>query len=120
MATVTLNPKIATIHGKRNKDDKEIFRTRNGKVHSYILKNPYHGPLAESRKAAISLFTQATHLCSQEMANPERLAYWKAEYERYLRRLNRRFFAPKDEKRYGTLRGFILAKISAQLKEQKS
>lgn len=120
MASVKFITQIASSSGKLNKDDDEIFRTRHGKTHAYILKNPYKGPLAESRKAAINLFAEATRLCSQEMANPERLAYWKSEYERYQRRQNRRFFAPKDEKQYGTLRGYILAQLSAQLKAQKA
>jgi hypothetical protein len=120
MARIKPISQIDSMSGKINRDDDLIYRTRNGQTHSYKLKNPYSGPLAESRKKAINLFAEASHRCTEEMNNPERLAFWKAEYERYLRRLNRRFFAPKDEKKYDTLRGFILASLHAQLKEQNA
>ena len=120
MASIKPASQLSAISGKINKHDEVVYRTRHGKTHSYKLENPYHGPLSETRQAAVNLFSEATRLCSQEMANPERLAFWKSEYERYQRRVNRRFFAPKDEKHYGTLRGYILAQLSAQLKAKKS
>ena len=119
MASIKPISQLSTISGKINKEDDVVYRTRNGKTHTYKLQNPYKGPLSETRQAAVKLFSEATRLCSQEMADPERLAYWKSEYEHYLRRINRRFFAPKDEKQYGTLRGYILAQLSAQLKAKR-
>ena len=119
MASLFFIPPVASMSGKINRDDDTIIRTRGGKSHSYKLKHPYSGPLAETRKEAISLFSEASRLCTIEMADPERLAHWKTEYERYQRRQNRRFFAPKGEKQYTTLRGYIIAQLSAQLKSTR-
>jgi len=117
MASVTYKDHVGTMSGKVGKNDDTIHRTRNGKSHAYRMENPYKGPLAETRKAAISTFRLAVQQTSQELADPERHAYWQKEYERYQRRANRRFFASKGEKQYETLRGFVISRISAQLKQ---
>ena len=98
------------------------MRTRNGRTHAYAIMHPYTGPLAESRKRAISTFSQAVTLCKSEMSDPERLAYWQDRYIQYRKaankhvaRANANFHGTASDKFYSTLRGFIIASISAQL-----
>ena len=59
--------------GKLSSKERIVMRTRNGRMHAYAILNPYTGPLAESRKRAISTFSEAVHLCKTEMSDPDRL-----------------------------------------------
>ena len=109
--------------GKLSRKERIVMRTRNGRTHAYAITNPYSGPLAESRKQAISLFSQAVTLCKSEMSDLERLAYWQDRYIQYrkaankhLERANTKFLGVRTDKFYSTLRGFIIASLSAQLK----
>ena len=61
--------------GKLSRKERIVMRTRNGRTHAYAITNPYTGPLAESRKRAISTFSQAVKQCKVEMSDLERLAY---------------------------------------------
>ena len=108
--------------GKLSRKERIVMRTRNGRTHAYAIMNPYAGPLAESRKRAISTFSQAVTLCKSEMSDPERLAYWQDRYIQYCKaankhvaRANAKFLGTTFDKYYSTLRGFIIASISAQL-----
>ena len=50
-------------------------------------------------------------LAKQELEDPERVAYWQPLFEK-------QFKHPKlGEKRYATLRGFVIAQIHQQMKE---
>ena len=120
-----VEPSLSFDHfsGKLSRQDKIVLRTRNGRTHAYAIMNPYTGPLAESRKQAISTFSQAVKQCKSEMSDPERLAYWQDRYNQYtkaankhLARANAKFIGNTSVKYYSTLRGFIIASISAQLK----
>lgn len=109
--------------GKLSRKERIVMRTRNGRTHAYAITNPYSGPLAESRKQAISLFSQAVTLCKSEMSDLERLAYWQDRYIQYrkaankhLERANEKYLGVRTDKFYSTLRGFIIASLSAQLK----
>ena len=123
--------------GKLSRNERIVMRTRNGRTHAYAIQNPYTGPLAESRKRAISTFSEAVRLCKTEMSDPDRLAYWQDRYIQYRKaankhvvRANAKFLGalstapsnvsdqpPKpNDKFYSTLRGFIIASLSAQLK----
>ena len=108
--------------GKLSRKERIVMRTRNGRTHAYAITNPYTGPLAESRKRAISTFSQAVTLCKSEMLDPERLAWWLDRYNQYRKaankhvaRANAKFLGTTSDKFYSTLRGFIIASISAQL-----
>ena len=120
-----VEPSLSFDHfsGKLSRQDKIVLRTRNGRTHAYAIMNPYTGPLAESRKQAISTFSQAVKQCKSEMSDPERLAYWQDRYNQYtkaankhLARANAKYLGNTSVKYYSTLRGFIIASISAQLK----
>ena len=109
--------------GKLSRKERIVMRTRNGRTHAYAISNPYTGPLAESRKRAISTFSQAVTLCKSEMLDPERLAYWQDRYiqyrkaaQKHVARANAKFLGTTSDKFYSTLRGFIIASLSAQLK----
>ena len=120
--------------GKLSRKERIVMRTRNGRTHAYAITNPYTGPLAESRKRAISTFSQAVTLCKSEMLDPERLAYWQDRYiqyrkaaQKHLARANAKFLGTpasssasantrSSDKFYSTLRGFIIASLSAQLR----
>ena len=124
--------------GKLSRKERIVMRTRNGRTHAYAITNPYTGPLAESRKRAISTFSQAVALCKSEMLDPERLAYWQDRYIQYRKaankhvaRANAKFLGTpasssasantrSSDKFYSTLRGFIIASLSAQLKASHS
>ena len=109
--------------GKLSRKERIVLRTRNGRTHAYAITNPYTGPLAESRKRAISTFSHAVTLCKSEMLDPERLAYWQNRYIQYRKaankhvaRANAKFLGTTSDKFYSTLRGFIIASLTAQLK----
>ena len=119
--------------GKLSRTERIVMRTRNGRTHAYAIQNPYTGPLAESRKRAIGTFSEAVRLCKTEMSDPDRLAYWQDRYIQYTKaarkhvvRANARFLGTPssnasdqpqkpNDKFYTTLRGFIIASLSAQL-----
>ena len=111
--------------GKLSSKERIVMRTRNGRTHAYAILNPYTGPLAESRKRAISTFSQAVTICKTEMSDFERLAYWQDRYTQYCKlanrhtaRANAKFLGTSSDKFYSTLRGFIIASLSAQLRSQ--
>ncbi len=115
MARVVFNHLVDNAQGKFHKEDDVVYRTRNGKTFGYRIKHPYEGELAESRKAAIGLFAEAVRQCKAEMQDAERLAYWQDEYRRYQRRAKRHV----TMKKYSTLRGYMIAKISERLKQEQ-
>lgn len=109
--------------GRLSTRERIVMRTRNGRTHAYAVMHPYTGPLAESRKRAIGTFSEAVHQCKSEMSDPERLAWWQDRYIQYRRaagkhteRANEKYLGARTDKFYSTLRGFIIASISARLK----
>ena len=123
MASVVPASPFESMSGKLHRNERIVMRTRNGRMHAYAIQHPYAGPLAESRKRAISAFAEAVKQCKVEMSDPARLAYWQEQYAEYkklanksLSRANRRFFgdnstAATQDKFYSTLRGFIIAQL---------
>lgn len=79
-----------------------------------------------SRKRAISTFSEAVRLCKTEMSDSDRLAYWQDRYIQYRKAANKhvghanaKFLGTTSNKFYSTLRGFIIASLSAQLKAKE-
>ena len=112
--------------GRFSSKERIIMRTRNGRTHAYAVMNPYTGPLAESRKRAISTFAEAVRQCKSEMSDSDRLAWWQERYLQYTRaarkhvaRANAKFLGTTSDKFYTTLRGFIIASLSAQLRAEE-
>ena len=109
--------------GKLYRKERIVMRTRNGRTHAYAIQNPYTGPLAETRKRAISTFSQAVKQCKIEMLDPNRLSYWQDRYLQYRKaankhigRANTKFIGTTADKFYSTLRGFIIASLFSQLR----
>jgi hypothetical protein len=83
------------------------------------------------QQAQSDAFGKAVKLCKAEMNTPERLAHWQDQYTQYtklanssLSRANAQFFGidpnttpQSKQKFYSTLRGFIIAQLTKQLKE---
>ena len=117
--------------GRLSSRETIVMRTRNGATHAYAIMRPYTGPLAESRKQAISTFSQAVRQCKSEMTDPERLVYWQTRYQQYCQmarrntaRANAKFLGTATTspsrpttKFYSTLRGFIIASLSIQARQ---
>ena len=116
--------------GKLSSKGRIVLRTRNGRTHAYLFENPYKGPLSEKRQKSINRFTQALRLYKIEISDPAKLAVWQERYISYSKIAKRNpsrayamFIAagtaepqPAHNKVYRTLRGFIIASLTAQLK----
>jgi len=123
MARLELANPFDEMSGKFSKTDRIVMRTRYGKTHAYAYRHPYTGPISENRKPIISAFSQAVKQCKVEMSDPQRLAYWQDLYAQYTKlakrntvKANRQFVGTSSDKYYLTLRGFIIATISARLR----
>ena len=120
-----VEPSLAFDHfsGKLSSKERIVMRTRYGRTHAYAYNHPYKGPISENRKPIISDFTQASKQCKLQMADPQRLAYWQTQYAQYTKmakrhpaKANERFIGTKTDKYYVSLRGFIIASLSVQLR----
>ena len=123
MARLELANPFDEMAGKFSKTDRIVLRTRYGRTHAYAYRHPYKGPISENRKPIINAFSQAVKQCKSEMSDPERLAYWQDRYARYTKlakrntvKANMQFVGTNTDKYYVTLRGFIIAVLSAQLR----
>ena len=117
-STLLMNP-FDALQGKLSKQSQVVYRTRNGKTHAYVLQNPYHGPLAESRKAVINLFSATAAQCKLELNDPERRAYWEQQYAEYLRTHSANPSASTRARAYSTLRTFVFSVIHDRLKTEQ-
>lgn len=109
--------------GKLSSKERIVMRTRNGRTHAYAIMNPYKGPISENRKPVISAFSQAVAQCKSEVADPDRLAFWQERYDQYQKlakrhptKANAKFIGTNTDKYYSTLRGFIIASLSIQIR----
>ena len=109
--------------GKLSNHERIVMRTRNGRTHAYAIRHPYSGPLSDSQQTVVNAFSQAVQQCKSEMADPERLANWQTRYQQYCQlarrnstRANAKFIGTTTDKFYSTLRGFIIASLSHQLR----
>ena len=83
-----------------------------GPNETYIYHR-HEGKWSEGAQLNRALFQQAQLLAKQELSNPERVAYWQPIFEQ-------QFNHPKEgEKHYSTLRGFIIAQMHSQIKNEK-
>ena len=125
MAYVDPSSPFDHFSGKLSKKERIVMRTRFGKTYAYAYCNPYTGPISENRKPIINAFSQAVKQCKAEMADPERLAYWQDRYAQYAKlarrnpvKANAKFVGTSTDKYYLTLRGFIIASLSASLRAE--
>ena len=128
MSQTTFIAPVETIRGKltsHRADDRVLVNRR--KCYGKDAKGrPYYGPSetyiyhihqgkwSEGAEQNRKLFQQAQLLTKQELSNPERASYWQPLFQQQSRR-------PKEgEKRYATLRGFVIAQIHQRLKQEQA
>jgi len=123
MAKIELTTPFDEMSGKLSTHERTVMRTRFGRTQAYAYRHPYSGPVSENRKPVIKAFTDAVKQCKTEMTDAERLAYWQERYAQYKKlakrnpaKANMQFIGSKTDKYYLTLRGFIIASISARLR----
>ena len=125
MAKIELATPFDEMSGKLSSREHIVMRTRYGRTEAYAYRHPYKGPISENRKPVINAFSQAVRQCKSEMSDSERLAYWQDRYEQYCKaahrnttRANAKFIGTASDKFYLTLRGFIIASLSVQLRTE--
>lgn len=123
MAKVELAAPFDEMSGKLSSNERIVMRTRYGRTEAYAYRHPYTGPISENRKPVIHAFSQAVAQCKAEMADPERLAYWKERYVQYNKlaqrnpaKANLQFIGTNTDKYYLTLRGFVIAALSIRFR----
>ena len=123
MAKIELATPFDEMSGKLSSTERIVMRTRYGKTHAYAIRHPFRGPFSANQQTTINAFAQAVKQCKLEMSDPERLAYWQnryAQYDKFAKRnlvkANMQFIGTKTDKYYVSLRGFIIASLSVQLR----
>lgn len=123
MAKVQPSLPFDNFRGRLSSGEKIVMRTRFGRTEAYAYQHPYQGPISENRKPVINAFSQAVKQCKQEMSDPERLAFWQNRYAQYNKlakrnpaKANAQFIGTNTDKYYVSLRGFIIASLSVQLR----
>ena len=104
--------------GKLNKQDNVIHRRRNGKEHVYSIVHPNTNPPSRAQKQHRALFGKVNALVNRAMTDPEQTAEWRVRMEEYNRSINP--FEPPYPKRFTSLRQFIFAVVSTDIKEQEA
>ena len=125
MSQVTYMAPVEEVRGKicmnRGNDSLMVTRrkcygkTKNGtprlgpkEMYTYHLHKGKWSACAEANR---ELFKVAQQQATAEMNDPERLAHWQSLFEEQFRHTK------QGEKHYGTLRGFVIAQIHQQMKE---
>ena len=128
MSQTTFIAPVETIRGKLtgHRADDRVLVNRRKCFGKDAKGRPYYGPSetyiyhihqgkwSEGAEQNRTLFQQVQEIVKQELSNPNRLAYWQPLFEE-------QHAKPKQgEKRYATLRGFVIAQIHQQLKKQQA
>ena len=125
MAKVDLDILLSKLQGRLSGDSKFYAMHRHGRtVISNYPKHKAPKVISAQQKANSSAFALASKQAKLELSDPSRLAYWQEQYDQYqrlaeknLKKANTRFFGPDSpavirDKRYTTLRGFLIAQLS--------
>ena len=125
MSQTTFIAPVETIRGKLtgHRADNRVLVNRRKCFGKDAKGRPYYGPSetyiyhihqgkwSDGAEQNRTLFQQVQEIVKQELSNPERVAFWQPLFEEQFRH-------PKQgEKHYGTLRGFVIAQIHQQMKE---
>ena len=130
MAQAELDILLNKLSGRLTGDSKFYTTHRHGKT--VVSNYPLHRDpkkVTAQQQAQSDAFGKAVKLCKAEMNNPERLAFWQEQYNRYVKlankslsRANAQFFGidpnttpQSKQKYYSTLRGFIIAQLTHAL-----
>lgn len=88
MARIDFTDPIASMSGRLSDKDKVYMRTRYGRTHAYVVKNPCTEPRTEQQKANSNLFGAISKQVHAEMSDPVRRTYWEKEFAAYTKRYN--------------------------------
>ena len=124
MSQTTFIAPVETIRGKltSHRADDRVLVNRRKCFGKDAKGRPYYGPSetyiyhihqgkwSKGAEQNRTLFQQVQEIVKQELSDPDRLAYWQPLFE------EQRAKPKQGEKRYGTLRGFVIAQIHQQLK----
>lgn len=114
MSKVIFERPIANLTGKISRREKVAFRVRNGRAHTYVIQNPYTGPVAPTRQRTIDAFRSAVVQAGIILKDDAQRAEWQTKYDTY--HTNNPDNANKSKKTYHSLRGYIIAQLTAQAK----
>ena len=112
MAHVETNVAIDSFQGKFKRDDRIVYRTRNGRTHAYAFDNPFRGTASEEQAQTRSAFGMAVKQASAILKDPAQKAEWELRYAAY----RKHYRHSSSRKFYSTLRGFIIATLNVELK----
>ncbi len=112
MAHVETNVAIDSFQGKLKRNDRIVYRTRNGRTHAYAFDHPFRGTASEEQAQTRSTFGMAVKQASAILKDPEQKADWERRYASY----RKHYRASSSARYYSTLRGFIIATLNAELK----
>ena len=112
MAHVETNVAIDSFQGKLKRNDRIVYRTRNGRTHAYAFDHPFRGTASEEQAQTRSTFGMAVKQASAILKDPEQKADWERRYSSY----RKHYRASSSSHYYSTLRGFIIATLNAELK----
>ena len=100
--------------GKLSKDSDVVYRTRNGKQHSYKQKSSSVPP-SKAQKAYRANFGKITAIVNAILADPKQTAEWQEKMLEY----NRLIPISSGQPRYKTVRSFVHHIIREQLAQNQ-
>lgn len=112
MAKVQPSVALDAIQGKFRRNDRIVFRTRDGRTHAYAFDHPFRGTASEEQAQTRSTFGIAVKQTSAILNDPEQRADWERRYASY----RKHYRSSSSARYYSTLRGFIIATLNAELK----
>ena len=103
------------VRGKMNKKSKEIHRVRNGREYVHTVKNEYAGPPSKAQKLQQSIFGKTNAIVNRIMSDPAQVQEWTEKMVEYNK--TALDYTKPLQRRYTTVRSFVYAMISEQLKQ---
>ena len=82
MAKVTPNELITGLHGTIGRNGKVVLRTRNGKVHAYVINNPDTTPPTEAKAQTRRNLSLAAEAAKNIMADPQLCEQWQQRFDK--------------------------------------
>ena len=110
MAHVETNVAIDSFQGKLKRNDRIVYRTRNGKTHAYAFDNRFRGTASEEQAHTRSTFGEAVKQASAILKDPVQKADWERRYTAY----RKHYRTSSSSHYYSTLRGFIIASLRTE------
>ena len=107
MAHIVTNVAFDYLRGMLKRDDRLVYRTRNGKTHAYAFDNRFRGTASEEQAHTRSTFGEAVKQTSAILKDPVQKADWERRYAAY----RKHYRASSSSHYYSTLRGFIIASL---------